>query len=207
MKYLVIWDWDNTLADTHDAVKAGIEEVATHFNLPPVTEEDIRNVMSAHRGDFWRRNFGDDIMPAVTYYMAHYPKHNGVVKLFPLAKDILKYVYETGVPQIILSNKKHDTLVDECTRLGVMPYLTRVVGSDEINGAKPTVQFATYALNGLEYDKIILIGDGQSDMLMAQNLGAEAVWLKHADVAEKLPHTVLAHNLTQVFEYLKQTVG
>lgn len=207
MTYLIIWDWDNTLADTHDAVNAGLQQVALHFNLPPVTEDEVRNVMSQHRGTFWHHHFGDDIMPAVTYYMAHYPEHNDVVKLFSGATDILAYVQERGAQQIILSNKKHNTLVDECTRLGVMPYFARVIGSDEINGAKPSLEFSTYALQGLSYDKIIVIGDGESDMKMAENLGATAVWVKHETITEELPHTVLTHSLDEVFEYLKKVLG
>lgn len=206
MKYLIIWDWDNTLADTREAVRDGLQEVVTHFNLPPLTDEDVHNVMTHHRGEFWKRNFGPRLMEGIMYYLQQYPFHNGAVKLFPMGRDILAYLYEKGIPQIILSNKKHETLLAECDRLDVTKYLTRVVGSDEINGAKPEKGFAQHALKGLCYDKIILIGDGESDMLMAQNLGAEAVWLKHDTQAKNLPHTVVAHSLAEVFAYLKKEV-
>lgn len=205
-KTLIIWDWDNTLADTHQAVRAGLQDIVTHFNLSPLTDADVRNVMSAHRGDFWKRNFGQDIMPAIEYYLERYPCHNDRVVLFPMAKEILKWVHDHGVAQIILSNKWHETLQIECERSGVMPYLTRLVGSDEIHGAKPSVAFAQHALQGLTYDNIILIGDGGSDMEMAANLGATAVWLKHDDINEELPHTVLTHSLAEVFAYLKESL-
>lgn len=174
-KYIVIWDWDNTLADTRKAVFEGIKDVARHFNLSPVTDEDLKNVMTEHRGVFWQRSFGKDLMTGINYYIAAYPKYSHLVELFESTVKTLDFIKERQIPQIILSNKAHQNLEREVIQSGVAPYFVRIVGSDEIRGGKPALKFAEYALKGIDYDEIILIGDGLSDMLMAKNLGAVSI--------------------------------
>ena len=101
-KYVIIWDWDNTLADTKKAVLEGIKDVARHFNLPDITEADLKNVMTEHRGKFWQRSFGDDLMVGINYYIAAYPKYAHLVELFDATVQTLDYIQERKIPQIIL---------------------------------------------------------------------------------------------------------
>lgn len=175
MKTVVIWDWDNTLADTKQAVKAGIEDVANHFHLPPITEHDLKNVMTVHRGEFWQRSFGPRLMDGINYYIQVYPKYADRVTLFDDTVSALQYIRSQGVPQLILSNKAHQNLIKEVYAAKVEAYFEKIVGSDEIHGGKPERRFADYALQGIDYDRIIFIGDGLSDMQMASVLGAISI--------------------------------
>lgn len=174
-KYVIIWDWDNTLADTKRAVLEGIKDVARHFNLPDVTADDLKNVMTEHRGAFWQRSFGADLMRGINYYISVYPNYSHLVDLFEGTVTTLNDIKELQIPQIILSNKAHQNLVKEVNQTGVASYFRRVIGSDETHGGKPQLAFANYALQGIDFEKIILIGDGLSDMQMAKALGAISI--------------------------------
>ena len=202
-KYVIIWDWDNTLADTKKAVLEGIKDVARHFNLPDITEADLKNVMTAHRGEFWQRSFGDDLMRGINYYIAAYPKYSHLVALFDSTLQTLGYIKERQIPQIILSNKAHQNLIKEVEESGVASYFVRIVGSDEIRGGKPALKFARYALNGIDYDEIILIGDGLSDMLMAEALGAISIC-----IGDNVPSDIVcrykANTMEDVLPILKE---
>ena len=175
MKTVVIWDWDNTLADTKHAVKAGLDDVANHFGLPPISKDDLKNVMSVHRGEFWQRSFGSHLMDGVNYYIRTEPKYAHLVTLFDGTLPVLDYIRSQGIPQIILSNKAHQNLVKEVCATETESYFEKVIGSDEVHGGKPERRFADYALQGIDYDRIIFIGDGLSDMQMASVLGAISI--------------------------------
>ena len=202
MKTVVIWDWDNTLADTKQAVKAGIEDVAQHFYLPPVTEEDLKNVMTVHRGDFWQRSFGSRLMDGINYYIQNYPKYAHLVTLFDGTISVLDYIYSQNVPQIILSNKAHQNLIKEVCATKVNGYFEKIVGSDEIHGGKPELRFANYALQGIEHDRIVFIGDGLSDMQMASALGAISICIGN-HVPYDMPVDYRCDTISEVLPLLK----
>lgn len=202
-KYVIIWDWDNTLADTKKAVLEGIKDVARHFNLPDITEADLKNVMTEHRGKFWQRSFGDDLMVGINYYIAAYPKYAHLVELFDATVQTLDYIQERKIPQIILSNKAHQNLEREVGQSGIASYFARIVGSDEIRGGKPALEFARYALKGIDYDDIILIGDGLSDMLMAEVLGAVSICIGD-NVPEGTAYDFKASTMQDVLPILKR---
>lgn len=202
-KYVIVWDWDNTLSNTKKAVSEGIKDVARHFNLPDITEADLKNVMTVHRGEFWQRSFGDNLMDGINYYISVYPKYSHLAELFGSTLQTLNYIKERHIPQIILSNKAHQNLVKEVEKSGVASYFARIVGSDETRGGKPALEFARYALNGIDYDEIILIGDGLSDMLMAEALGAVSIF-----IGDHVPSDVVcdyqAHTMEDVLPILKK---
>ena len=81
---------------------------------------------------------------------------------------------------VILSNKNHEALVQEVKDKGVFSYFEMVQGTKGPLG-KPEKEFADPILTKLNPQKIIFIGDGQSDMLMAQNLGATSILVHHFD--------------------------
>ncbi len=202
MKTVIIWDWDNTLADTKQAVKAGIEDVAHHFHLPSITEDDLKNVMTVHRGEFWQRSFGPRLMDGINYYIQVYPKYADRVTLFNGTLSVLDYIRSQGFAQIILSNKAHQNLIKEVCATKVELYFDKIVGSDEIHGGKPERRFADYALQGIDYDRIIFIGDGLSDMQMASVLGAISICIGN-HVPDEIKADYRCKTITDVLPILK----
>ena len=86
---IVIFDWDNTLCNTKQAVHKGLDDTMKHFGFPAVTEEDIINVMTRHRGAFWQSKFplekqeGKTSMPeAIDFYVSAYRSYTKETKLF-----------------------------------------------------------------------------------------------------------------------------
>ncbi|MBR4927487.1 MAG: HAD-IA family hydrolase [Alphaproteobacteria bacterium] len=205
MKTVVIWDWDNTLANTKQAVKAGIEDVANHFHLPPITEDDLKNVMTVHRGEFWQRSFGSNLMDGINYYIQVYPLYAHLVTLFEDTVSMLDYIRSQGIPQIILSNKAHQNLIKEVCSTKVERYFEKIVGSDEVHGGKPDYRFAEYALQGMDYDRIIFIGDGLSDMQMASVLGAISICVGH-HVPYDVPVDYRCKTIKEVLPVLKMVL-
>lgn len=184
---IVIFDWDNTLCNTKQAVHKGLDDTMKHFGFPAVTEEDIINVMTRHRGAFWQSKFplekqeGKTSLPeAIEFYVSAYRAYTKETELFKEALPFILWLKEHKIPMVILSNKNHEALVEEVKDKGVFSYFEMVQGTKGPLG-KPEKEFADPILKKLNPQKIIFIGDGQSDMLMAQNLGATSILVHHFD--------------------------
>lgn len=204
MSKLIIWDWDNTLADTRRAVRAGLQDLVSFYRLPNITDEDVLNVMTSHRGDFWQKRFGDNIPQAVDFYVQAYRQHADLVQPFEQTTSLLNYIRQKNIPQVILSNKNETALLEEVERHGLSSYFSIIKGTVDFLG-KPDVLFVKPILEQFLPDKVILIGDGISDMLMAQNMGAVSILVHQPN--RNLPHTYYAETLSDVKKYLEYLLG
>ena len=184
---IVIFDWDNTLCNTKNAVHKGLDDTMKHFGFPPVNEEDILNVMTRHRGACWQSKFplepqeGKVSLPeAIEFYVSAYRSYTSETTLFEEALPFILWLKEQKIPMVILSNKNHEALVQEVKDKNVFDYFDIVQGTKGPLG-KPELEFAKPILNQLNPKKIIFIGDGQSDILMAKNLNATSILVHHLD--------------------------
>lgn len=198
-KTLVIWDWDNTLCNTKEAVLKGLNDTMAHYKSAPVGENEVINVMTRHRGSFWTDRFPlekvDDrpsLPEAIEYYVHCYQKYSDETTLFDDALAVLTFLKECQVPQVVLSNKNHQALVKEVKAKGVFDYFEFVKGTQGPLG-KPDKEFASDIIENIKPEKIIFIGDGHSDMLMAQNIGATPILVHHLDI--ELPYDYFCSTL------------
>lgn len=177
MKPLIIWDWNNTLADTMEASFLAMQDVAKQYGVPMVAKEDMMTVIGTHR-TYWQATFGDKEDEAVQYYLHRYGTYRDTIKVIEGAEDVLSFVRSKNVPQIILSNEDETLLFPETECTGLKRYFDYIQGSIDEH-AKPERAFAEKALKHFDYDRLILIGDGISDMQMAKVLGATSICVFH----------------------------
>ena len=173
MKPLVIWDWNNTLVDTMEASFLAMQDVAHHYGVPEVSRDGMMTVIGTHR-DYWQTTFGDKEDEAVHYYLNRYATYRDTIRIIDGAQDVLDFVRSKNIPQIILSNEDETLLFPETEYTNLKTYFDYIQGSVDEH-AKPEKAFAEKALQHFDYDQLILIGDGLSDMQMADILGATSV--------------------------------
>ena len=183
MKPLVIWDWNNTLVDTMEASFLAMQDVAHHYGVPPVSRDEMMTVIGTHR-EYWQMTFGDKEEEAVHYYLKQYGTYRDTICIIDGAQDVLDFVRSKNVPQIILSNEDETLLFPETEYTHLKSYFDYIQGSMDEH-AKPEKAFAEKALKHFDYDQLILIGDGLSDMQMADVLGATSIC-----VFNNVPQTV-----------------
>ena len=186
MKPLVIWDWNNTLVDTMEASFLAMQDVAKQYGVPPVAKEDMMTVIGTHR-TYWQATFGDKEEEAVHYYLKQYGTYRDTICVIEGAEDVLSFVQSKNIPQIILSNEDETLLFPETECTGLKHYFNYIQGSTDEH-AKPELAFAQKALQHFDYERLILIGDGISDMQMAQVLGATSIC-----VFNNVPKTIKTH--------------
>lgn len=205
-KTLVIWDWDGTLVDSEPTAWAALTDTVTHYHKPPVTKENIINVMGNHMGRYWTDTYGADYKQAYLYFEKRFEYHNSKKELvlFPGSKDCLDYLKSKGIAQMVISNKVDWMLQEECHRLNLDSYFIRLVGTDtNSDDKKPNISFGKKALKGLNYEHLVMIGDGESDMNFALNIGAMALYVPMQQI-QGVPYDRLfaAHN--EILPVLKE---
>lgn len=202
-KYVVIWDWDNTLIDTKEAVSKALNDVTIQFGVSPLTPVQIQEIIGTALSSFWRQ-FGSHMPEVLTYYRERYMFYAQQIRPFSQAEKILAFLKKQGIPQVVVSNKNQRILWAECKKLNWRHYFKHILGTDAAMGlAKPDKAFAAKALHGIVYDKIIVIGDGLSDMALAHALKAVSI-LVHPVPSLSVCSDYVCHDLTAVHTVLSQ---
>ena len=172
----IIWDWDGTLADTADISKYFVNEVRRHMGQEIL--DDVEYERQA-RGpfDYWDC-YGEKRQEALTLFHDLYRDGVTNVILFDAVENLVKWIYEFGIPQFIISNKREDTLLCEVSKSTLGSYFKNIVGvQDKDMIQKPHPKMLDKALNGVSLQKIIMIGDSATDMQFAKNIGALSVFV------------------------------
>ncbi|MBR6675102.1 MAG: HAD family hydrolase [Alphaproteobacteria bacterium] len=170
MSKVILWDWDNTLADTFGAIFAAQNDARVQYGMTPWTKEESKAAMNTSGRNLIKDVFGADKATEVrAYFLSRYAEHADALELKAGAKEILQTAKELGFVNILASNKAGPILRNEVSAMGVADYFDRLIGAEEAEEDKPSKIFTDTALAGIEADMIISIGDGKADIQMAHN--------------------------------------
>ena len=208
MKFdVIVWDWDNTLLDSRKAAELALKDLAAENGLPPPSKADIVNVIGARRGEYWLKNYPDNVLKALYRYLDLYIKYaKDGISLFPETRDVLDFIQKHGIPQLIASNKDQYIIDEEINRFGLKHYFKKIVGGHGIKVAKPSSAFADLVLGKKWPKHILMIGDGESDMNFAETMGAYALFVREGADKVSFPYDKRVQNLGEVFTFLKEVV-
>ena len=170
MVKVILWDWDNTLADTFGAIFAAQNNARIKYGMSPWSLEESKNAMNKSGRNLIKDVFGSDKVEEVrSYFLECYAKHADALELKKNASEVLNRAKEFGYINILASNKTGSILRNEVTAMGLMDCFERIIGAGEANEDKPSKQFTDKALEGFNTSEIISIGDGFADIQMAHN--------------------------------------
>lgn len=167
---VILWDWDNTLADTFGAIFAAQNDVRVKYGMHPWTKEESKAAMNTSGRNLIKDVFGVDKAAEVrAYFLSRYAEYADALELKAGAKEILNMAKELGFINILASNKAGPILRNEVVAMGVDKYFDKLIGAEEADEDKPSKVFTDTALSGFNPQKIISIGDGKADIQMAHN--------------------------------------
>jgi phosphoglycolate phosphatase len=170
----ILFDFDNTLADTWPLIHQALSECFVAMGRVPWTLEQTKADIHRSMKDYFPSLFGGDWQEAQTIYRANYRRHR-LVHLNPLprAEELLQLL--TGHDDVyvaLVSNKPGHSLREDVEHLQWERYFTKVIGSSDAEEDKPSVMPVVMALDGsgveLE-DHIWFVGDSITDMECAHN--------------------------------------
>ena len=206
----IIWDFNGTLLfDAQLGVDAD-NHVFRELGLPPITMEDYRRHMTMPVRHFYTA-LGVDLNvyryeTISRIWLDYFNRHAVSVGLVPGALELVKRLYDAGIPQSILSASYVASLREQCAALGLEPYMARIDGlGDESAQKKTDIGRKQLEKLGLRGEDCVLVGDMVADSELADVLGTHCVlvpWGHNSEERLKNTGRRVAHSFEELEEML-----
>jgi len=198
----VIFDWDETLAQTRPVVVRVIEEVLSKYKLGDwETVKKKRDPMKSFKNNF-SNYFGEYAEEAYTCYVDLYRNACHEAKLSDGAEEITAFLQQKNIRQFIVSNKETELLKKEVTNLLPEINFVNIIGANDCKRNKPYPDQVFKALENTEVnidnDNVLFVGDSMQDVECAYASGCKAIVVGDSDlisqsyIGSKKDLTVLA---------------
>jgi len=179
----LLFDWDNTLIDSWDAIHHALAVTFRAMEREPWTYEETVQRVRASARDSFPILFGARAEEALeVFYRTFEADHLQKLRARAGAGDMLRELAaEPNLYLAVVSNKKGDLLRREVTHLGWDGLFSRLVGGNDAPRDKPAVESVLLALegSGLEPGPAIwFVGDTDIDMQCAVNSGCIPVLVR-----------------------------
>ena len=181
-KYSVIlFDMDGTIANTDEMIvqtflelyrlyrkgEATSREQIYYFSGPPIRETLKKEFPSLDQQFAW------DEFHRISWDF--YPKY---ITGYPHCREVLLRLKEQGYKMGIVTNKIHKTSIYCLELLNLKDIFDVVIGFDDVSVGKPNKEGMHKAMHLLGEDdpnKVIYVGDNESDLLTANNSSVDCV--------------------------------
>ena len=198
---VVLFDWDNTLAETRSTLVAAINQVLAENNLPKWEAlKDKRDKNLSFRDNF-PLLFGKR---AEELYQKYKIIYKSLVRTrltaFPKAEETLRFLRSRGIKTAIMSNKDRELLEYELPLIFDKTLFDKIVCGHEALRDKPFSEHALYALEGLlplaeiSQNTVWIIGDSEQDSDCAKAAGVlpirigQPIWAPQAEPEADILH-------------------
>lgn len=194
----ILFDWDNTLADTWPVIHQAMHDALTAMGHTPWTLEETKVRVHRSLRDAFPPLFGERWQEARDIYFKSFVS-NHIEKLTVLtqAEDVLKRIRSAGIPMGVVSNKTGKYLREEVEHLQWNHYFGAIIGATDAKEDKPAAAPVLMALERIGIapgPDVWLVGDSVTDLDCAFNAGVTPVFYGDipvpADYAADLPERV-----------------
>lgn len=196
---VVIFDWDNTLAETRTALIYAINRVLEEYHLPEWKEaKKLRDNNLSFRDNF-PRIFGEKATEAYTKYSEIYLQNvAGLISTFDCVLDVLTFLKKHNIIIALMSNKDRKLLEYELPLLFEVSLFDKIVCGHEAARDKPHQEQALHTLKDLidekeiNRDTVWIVGDSPQDSTCACMVNAlpirigSSIWGDEGDFDEKI---------------------
>ena len=177
---LIIFDFDGTLGDTRGNIVTTMRQTLKELGYPEASEDAI----AATIGIPLEAGF-DQLLPGLTpaeaatcaaTYRAIFEQNRKIMipHLFPHVKETLITLHERGYVLTVASSRRSASLLGFLQDMGIAPYISYVLGADNVDKAKPDPEPVLKTLREMGYSATdtLVVGDMPVDILMGSRAGA-----------------------------------
>jgi len=176
----VAFDWDNTLALSHEALVRSVNVVLAVYGMGDwETVKEKRNPILSFRDNF-PLIFGRKANEAYELYRQVYmQKAAELISAPECATEVLQYLLNKNIKIVLVTNKDRALLEYELPLLYPQEWFTRIVCGHEAPHDKPNPEQLIYALDGLvpeiSEESVWMVGDSTIDSTCALSCDAKAI--------------------------------
>ncbi len=169
----VLWDVDGTIVDASDGILERLGITMRHFGHPEISRAELVHWIGPPMFESFQAQLGmtpDQAADAVTFYRSLTKDYTTGVRLFPGVADLIRDLYDAGVPQAIASSKPESQVLALTDHFGLTPFFTAIVGASADERTLATKSdIVAEALRRLrvaevETSRPVLIGDRHHDI-------------------------------------------
>lgn len=177
---LLIFDFDGTLADTHELIIQTNQEAMRRMGFPVLEDQVISRTIGLPLEEGILTMFPqlarEDLPAWVKTYRAIFDelKTRIIPGLFPHVKETLEALHARGYVLTVASSRLSLSLNDFLRDMGIAPFFSYVLGADNVSAAKPDPEPVLKTLRDLHFraDEALVVGDMPVDILMGKRAGA-----------------------------------
>lgn len=181
----VIFDWDNTLVDNWESIRAALNAALAAMDQPTWTLAETKARVRESLRDSFPRMFGDRWTEArEIFYATFRAEHLATLRPIDGADRFLRMAHADGLYLGVVSNKQGDLLREEAEHLGWTGLFRRLVGATDAARDKPAPDPVHLALSAGGPDPgggVWFVGDAAIDMECAHAAGCLPVLIGSAD--------------------------
>ena len=182
MKKAVIFDLDGTLLNTCPDLMVAMNQMLDKFGFPRISEREVISYIGYGAEQYVKcaipKEHWDKTDECLRYYSKVYDESGSpLTRLYDGIDELLKNLKRAGLKLMILSNKPQ-TSTNEVYKRYLSSYaFDYVYGQREGIKAKPDPEplYVVLKETGLNKEEIVFVGDGETDIGMAKNAGADSV--------------------------------
>ncbi len=167
----ILFDWDNTLAESRTCLVTTVNEILKKYNLADWEHQKAKRDPNLSFRDNFPNVFGKELAQQAYQEYAELYKKNVVHMLttFPKVKETLEFLKAQGKKIVILTNKDRKLLDFELPLLFDKSLFDRIVAGHEAPKDKPYPEQAWFALKDwlepkdFSPEKVWVVGDSDMD--------------------------------------------
>ena len=107
----------------------------------------------------------------------------GAVELFPHVHETIRQLHDKGCVLTIATSRSHQSVAQFIREFDLSPYISYVLGADDVERAKPDPFPVLKTMNdlGFQPEETTVVGDMSFDILMGQRAGAKTVGVTYGN--------------------------
>ena len=179
---VVVFDWDNTLAESRTALVYAVNKVLAEYGLKDWEVEKQKRNNDLSFKDNFVNIFGANAEIAYEKYRKIYLQNvDRLISTFPKTCDVLHFFKKHNIRLMIMSNKERMLLEYELPILFDPNLFDNVVCGHEAKKDKPYADHLLWTIKDVVLKEKIntknvwVVGDSPQDSMCAQNAGARAI--------------------------------
>ena len=179
----VLFDWDNTLAESRSSLTAAVNQVLAAYGLPDWEISKQKRNKNLSFMDNFPYVFGEDkAQRAYEEYRKIYKKIvPSTISSFPYVQEVIDFFLTQGKKLMIVTNKERQLLEYELPFLYKKDWFCNIVCGHEAPADKPSGEQIKFALKGylspeeINSQTVWMIGDSPQDSRAAKAAGVQAI--------------------------------